>query len=452
MSTPANPTARRRPPKKPDTRNVTARRAALTALEQVFDKGAALDAALDGQPGYRKLEPRDRGFARALAAAAVRRCGALDAAVAGFTAKPLPAGSRAQLVLRLGAAELLILNTPPHAAVDAAVALMAEAREDIRYKGLANAVLRKVAAAGPALLDAADPLEDLPGWLAARWRAAYGEEAARAMAAAGAREPTLDITLKDPAEANLWAERLEAVLLPGGSLRRERIGDVTALPGFAEGAWWVQDAAAAIPARLLGAKAGERVLDLCAAPGGKTLQLAAAGADVTALDRSEARLKRVRDNLDRTGLEAKIVAADARSFKPGAPYDAILLDAPCTATGTLRRRPDAAWSKQEADVASLAGLQAALLDAALGLLRPGGRLVYCTCSLEPEEGEAQIPALLARSAALSPDPLDPAELPGLQHAVQPQGWLRTRPDMAFSGALGAHGLDGFFAARLVKRD
>jgi 16S rRNA (cytosine967-C5)-methyltransferase len=456
MTRPAQTSSRprRRPPRRPpapDTRNLAARRCALDALTAVFTRGAALDAALDGQPAYRKLEPRDRAFARAIAAAAVRRCGSLDAAVDAFLSKPLPAETRARRVLRLAAAELLVLEGAAHAAVDAAVALMGEAREDVRYKGLANAVLRKIASAGPALLAQADPLVDLPEWLSARWCSAYGEETARAMTAAAAAEPPLDLTLKPGELPADWAVALDAAVLPTGTLRRAKIGDVTALPGFDDGAWWVQDAAAALPAHLLRAQPGERVADLCAAPGGKTLQLAATGARVTALDRSEARLGRVRENLARTGLTAEIVAADARRWTPEQPFDAILLDAPCSATGTLRRRPDVAWSKSEADIQSLARLQDELIQAAAAMLSPGGRLLYCTCSLEPDEGEQRIEAALAHLPDLGLDPLTPDELPGLEHAIAPQGWLRTRPDTGFSGVDAPGALDGFFAARLVRK-
>jgi 16S rRNA (cytosine967-C5)-methyltransferase len=289
-----------------------------------------------------------------------------------------------------------------------------------------------------------------PDWLWHSWTAAYGEPRARAIAAAVASEPPLDISVKAdaPEEVRVWAERLEAEVLPTGSLRRA-LANVATLPGYAEGAWWVQDAAAAIPATLLGlpdaSLAGVQVIDLCAAPGGKTAQLAARGARVTAVDLSPARMRRLRENLARLGLAAETVVADAATWRPAAPADAVLLDAPCSATGTLRRRPDVAWLKGPEDVTKLAAVQDRLLRAALTMLRPGGTLVYCTCSLEPEEGEARIAALLAGGAAASLAPIAAAEVGGLAELVAPDGTLRTLPcQLAERG-----GLDGFYVARLV---
>mgnify|MGYP006272933031 CR=1 FL=1 len=430
-----------------DRRNLAARGAALEALRQVTEKGVALDAALNAQPAWRALEPRDRAFAYASAAAAVRRAGALDHAVARHLKHPLPEDQlRARLILRLAAGELLVLEAAPHAAVDAGVELMGAERETMRYKKLANAVLRKVAADGHEAFAEADPLEDLPVWLAGRWVRNYGEARARAMAEARAGAPPLDLTLNQGEDPAAWAEKLEAEILPGGTLRRPAIGDVTALSGFEAGAWWLQDAAAAIPARLLTPQQGARIADIGAAPGGKTMQLAAARADVIALDRSEKRLKRLEANLARTGLIAEIVTADAAQWRPQAPLDAVLLDAPCTATGTLRRNPDAAFSKSEADIKRLATLQARLLDAAADTLKPGARLVYCTCSLEPEEGEHQIAALLQRRADIRRDPITPDALPGLEDAIDANGAARTTPDMWPERG----GLDGFYIARLAK--
>ena len=442
------PHAKPKPPARlRDSRNLGARGAALAAVERVEDKGAALDAALNAQAGWRALAPRDRAFAFAIAAAAIRRGGALERVIDALLNQPLPdEAKRASRILRLAAAELLVLNGAAHAAVDAAVELMGAERASFRYKGLANAVLRRAAREGRAILEAADPLADLPGWLAARWVAHYGEAKARAMTAARSGPPPLDLTLKPGEDRRAWAKRLDAEILPTGSLRLAAIGDVASLPGYEDGAWWAQDAAAALPAMLLGPKPGERIADLCAAPGGKTLQLAAAGAEVLAVDRSASRLKRVDANLRRTGLSAEIIAADGATWRPDAPLDAVLLDAPCTATGTLRRRPDVALSKTDADAARLAQVQAGLLDAAAHMLKPAGRLVYCTCSLEPEEGEDQIAAFLQRCAHMRLDRIGADALPGLADALRADGTVRTTPDLWPERG---H-LDGFFIARLVR--
>ena len=287
---------------------------------------------------------------------------------------------------------------------------------------------------------------DTPDWLAARWRAAYGD-AAPAIAEAHRRGGAIDLTARaDPAG---WAERLGATLLATGTLRLNDRGAIRELPGYAEGAWWVQDAAAALPARLLDARPGERVADLCAAPGGKTAQLASAGATVLAVDRSRHRLKRLAENMARLRLAVDTKVADALTLE-AEPFDAVLLDAPCSATGTIRRHPDVPWTKREADLAKLVDLQARLLDKAAALTRSGGRLVYCTCSLEPEEGERQAESFLARHPAFAPVPVRADELPGLEEAITPNGDVRTLPHQG-GAALGASGLDGFFIARFSRR-
>lgn len=427
---------------------LTPRIAALNAVIAVFTKATALDGALAQDRSLQALEPRDRAFARAIASAAVRRVGALQAALDALIDRPLPdKATRARLALLCGAAERLVLDGAAHAAVDSWVSIMDSHKDTQRYKNLANAVLRRVSS-GKALaaFEAADPRADLPDWLSARWTTAYGEDTARAMAAARAVPPTLDLTLKPQTDTIALADAIGAEVLPLGTVRRRDPGAVEGLPGFEAGDWWVQDYAAALPARLLGVKAGERVADLCAAPGGKTLQLAAMGAEVVAVEASPKRMKKVAANLERTGLSAELVTADLGQWQPDAPFDAILLDAPCTATGTLRRRPDAAWAKQDGDVANLAALQARLLDAAFEMLKPGGRLVYCTCSLEPEEGEAQLSSFLERTPEATVSAIAADELPKLADALTPEGSVRTRPDLwAQRGSM-----DGFFMARLVK--
>ena len=430
------------------TKNLPPRHAALAAVMAVHKSGAALDTALASHPDWKRMEARDRGFARAIATAAIRRDGALRAALDVLIERPLPDKAlKARSILICGAAERLVLHGAPHAAVDGWVSLMANDSSTRSYKNLANAVLRRVAA-GPArtAFETADPLGDLPDWLAVRWAQRYGEDIARAMTVARSGPPPLDLSVKPGVDAGALAQALVGDVLPTGTVRRPAIGAVEGLPGFDEGDWWVQDAAAALPARLLNVQPGERVADLCAAPGGKTLQLAATGAQVLAVDASATRLKRVAENLARTGLSAEILAADALSWRPEAPLDAVLLDAPCTATGTLRRRPDTAFAKQVGDIASLSAIQAGLLDSSLEMVRSGGRIVYCTCSLEREEGEDQIAALLKRRSDVRIDPVAAQELPGLAEAITAQGTVRTRPDMwAEQG-----GLDGFFMARLIK--
>jgi 16S rRNA (cytosine967-C5)-methyltransferase len=309
-------------------------------------------------------------------------------------------------------------------------------------------VLRKLARDGKAQLAALDAVTlDTPEWLMRRWTAHYGEATAREIGAANSHEPALDLTVKDNADS--WAERLHGRVLPTGSVRTLAQGSIALLPGFNEGAWWVQDAAASLPARLLGEVRGLSVADLCAAPGGKTAQLALAGARVTALDRSPARISRLRDNLERLSLQAECVTADVLEWE-SEPFDAVLLDAPCSSTGTIRRHPDVPWLKDEAEIATLATLQPKLIDRALALLRPGGVLVYCVCSLEPEEGVDQIAALLGRNSGVARKPIAPAEVGGHGEFITPDGDLRTLPLHLPDPDPRWGGLDGFYAGRLVK--
>ena len=420
-----------------------ARAIALDLLEAVLGRKQPLDEALAASRLLAGLESRDRAFTRLLVATVLRRLGQIDAAIDARLERPLPAKHAAvRNILRLGTAQLGFLGMAPHAAVNTSVEL-AQARRLGGFKGLVNAVLRRLGEAGA--LPAGDPKHlNVADWLWQSWRAAYGERGAAAVAAANLRQAPLDISLKDPGATALWAERLEAEILPTGSLRREAGGDVAALPGFAEGEWWVQDAAAALPVRMLGDVSGLLVADLCAAPGGKTAQLAAAGARVTAVDISGKRLERLSQNLARLGLVAETIVADAVKWRPETPLDAVLLDAPCTATGTLRRHPDIAWNKQPADLARLASLQDRLLAAALAMVKPGGLVVYATCSLQPEECEQRIAGLLESAANVERVAIAANEVPGLEDTVTAPGDLRTLPcHWAERG-----GLDGFFAARL----
>jgi 16S rRNA (cytosine967-C5)-methyltransferase len=346
-------------------------------------------------------------------------------------------------VLRLGAAQLMFLGTPPHAAVDTSVRLVEEVGLP-HLKGLTNAVLRRISRDGDALLVDRDPARlNTPRWLWESWIHAYGEDATRAIASAHLHEAPLDITVRRDTE--FWAAQLEAEKLPTGTLRRKGGGHIAELPGFAQGTWWVQDAAAALPARLLGNVTDKRVADLCAAPGGKTMQLCAAGAQVTAVDISARRMTRLGENLARAGLSAELVTADASKWTPPEKFDAILLDAPCSGTGTLRRHPDIAWLKDEEDVARLTVTQDRLLMRALDLLKPGGTLVYAVCSLQEDEGVERINALLVRNPQLKRVRVTPAELPGLEDAITPRGDVRTLPFMWSDRG----GLDGFYVARLT---
>jgi 16S rRNA (cytosine967-C5)-methyltransferase len=419
-----------------DTRGLPARAAALDLLAAALARRAGLDEGLS-HPALAALAPRDRAFARALVMAALRRLGPIDTALQARLKRPPP--ERIVNILRLGAAQLLVLRTPPHAAVAASVDLAAAGKGGGAFKGLVNAVLRGLVRDPPAL---DDPALLAPPWLLARWCAAYGEADARAIAAMIADEPATDLTPAGAA-ADLVGP-LQAEILPGGSLRTHLKGDVAGWPGFAEGRWWVQDASAAVPARLLAVKPGETALDLCAAPGGKMLQLAAAGARVTAVDRSAQRLARVRDNLARTGLAAETVAADGTAWKDARRFDAVLLDAPCSATGTFRRHPDVLWVASPADIPKLCAVQASLLDSAAARVAPGGRLVYCVCSLEPEEGERQVEAFLLRTADFVIDPIAAGEGGAPEASRQADGTLRILPCHTPGGT------DGFYVARLRR--
>lgn len=421
---------------------LAARAAAAALVTGVLDQHQSLADQIGADTGpLARLEPAERARAQALATGTLRHLGRIDAVLAGFLDRPPPAAVR--VILRLAVAEMHLDGVPAHAAVDGAVRLARDNPKAQRLSGLVNAVARRVADGGPALWGAAAE-GPLPDWLATPLRKAYGRDGLASISAAQRNAAPLDLTVKTPETAADWARRLDAELLPTGSLRLPGRAQVTTLPGFAEGAWWVQDAAAALPARLLGPVAGLRVLDICAAPGGKTLQLAAAGARVTALDASAPRLGRLRENLTRAGLRAEIIVADARNWHTTPLFDAVLLDAPCSATGTLRRHPDLPFVRSGAEIPPLMALQTALLDRAWALLAPGGRLVYCTCSLLPVEGEERIAKFRAATPAVRQLR---AEAPGLEsHWLDPSGGLRLRPDYWPDRG----GMDGFYAAVLEK--
>jgi 16S rRNA (cytosine967-C5)-methyltransferase len=400
---------------------LAARAAALRMLDAVLRRGETLELA-EGQFA-KGLTPSDRGLARAIASETLRWLVDLDMLIDGATKQSLPPDAKPRTVLRMMLAQWLRLDTPPHAVIATGLELL-----DGGPRRLAHGVFSALAKRGAAL----PQVPTLPADVAARWG-----ERAPAIAAALAEPPPLDLALRDWSQTERWADELGGVSLMPGHLRLARGTAVERLPGFADGAWWVQDLAASLPVRLLGRGEGRSVLDLCAAPGGKTLQLAAAGWQVTSLDKSAKRLDRLVENLDRTGLTAEVVAADALSWTPTGLYDAILLDAPCTATGTCRRHPDVLHRIGPRQIAEMAELQAALLGRAASWLSPSGTLVYATCSLERAEGEQQ-----AVAVSLDPLPIAPGELPpGI--APTAQGWLCTDPGMLSE----AGGLDGFFVAR-----
>ena len=417
-----------RSPAEAELPGVPTRRAALRLLDAVLHRGEPLDQI--APPMLRGIERGDdRALALAIVQETLRWLADLDAMVNSATRDPLPGDAKVRTVLRMMLAQALRLDLPPHAVIATGLPLLTGGPRRLAH-GVFSTLLKR----GGALPTA----PTLPAAVQARWHAAWGDRAS-AIAAGLALPPPLDLTLRDPAQTAAWAERLGGVSLLPGHVRLARAGAIEALPGYGEGAWWVQDLAASLPARLIGPGTG-RALDLCAAPGGKTMQLAAAGWHVTALDKSARRLERLAQNLQRTGLCADVVTADALAWQPDAPFDAILIDAPCTATGTCRRHPDVLHRLPAID--ELAALQSALLARAATWLAPGGTLVYAVCSLEPEEGEAQAGAF----TALVPAPIQPGELPaGI--APTPEGWLRSDPGLLAD----AGGIDGFFTARWKAR-
>jgi len=421
---------------------LAARTAATSVFRAVIEHGQKLDQAFEAQTAG--LGQGDAALVRAIVTLALRHLGDIETALARHLAKPLPA--RAALVRAImvtAAAQLLYMRVPAHASIDLAVRQAKADRKAQHLAGLVNAVLRKLQRSS-----AGEPVvgTNIPEPFATRWRETWGEAAFARLAAELLREPPLDLSVKG--DASGWAERLDARVLPTGSLRIEKPrGAIEALAGFDEGAWWVQDAAAALPVRLMGDVSGNEVLDLFAAPGGKTAQLAAAGARVTALDHSPQRMERLRQNLARLHLDAETVVADASAYAPGQSFDAVLVDAPCTATGTARRNPDVLYHRSLADIAGLAAFQAQALAHAARLVRPQGLLVYCTCSLERQEGEQQIARFLAENRDFRRVPVVATEIGGLAAAVDANGDVRTLPGLVLDSD---GSLDGFFIARMRR--
>ena len=432
---------------------LAARKAAARLLAAVIDARTPLDGLTDdahGHPQYRALEARDRALVRAILSSALRHRMTISVLLARRLQRPLPANATAlSHLLHVAAAQVLFLDVPDSAAVDLAVTHAKSDPRTARFSSLVNAVLRGLARGKAAELEPAlAATDDAPAWFSQRLAQAYGPETAKRILAMHRLEAPFDFTVK--ADPHLWAERLGGVVLPTGTVRVERLAaPVAELPGFAEGAWWVQDAAAALPARLLGDVAGLHVADLCAAPGGKTAQLILAGARVSAIDASNSRLARLRQNLDRLGLEAEaVVQADLLDFAPARPFDAVLLDAPCSSTGTVRRHPDVPWTKTPSDIEKLADLQRRMLARAVTLVKPGGRIVFSNCSLDTLEGEALCRAFLASTPAVVADPVRPGEIEGIDPFLAADGTLRTTPAGLELATPRLSGLDGFFAARL----
>ncbi|MBN9219769.1 MAG: RsmB/NOP family class I SAM-dependent RNA methyltransferase [Mesorhizobium sp.] len=433
---------------------LAARKAAARLLAAVIDARTPLDGLTDhenGHPQYKSLDLRDRGLVRAILVTALRYRMTISGLLARRLEKPLPPNATAlSHMLHVAAAQILFLDIPDSAAVDLAVTHAKSDPRTQRFSGLVNGVLRTLARAKDTELpEALAATDEAPKWFSDRLKAAYGPDKAKLILEAHRVEAPVDFSVKTDPE--YWAGKLGGIVLTTGTVRVEKLASaVTELPGFAEGAWWVQDAAASLPAKLFGDVKGLRVADLCAAPGGKTAQLILAGARVTAVDTSKNRLARLAQNLGRLGLSADIVQADLLKYEPAELFDAVLLDAPCSSTGTVRRHPDVPWTKTTADVDKLADLQHRLLARAVTLVRPGGRIVFSNCSLDPLEGEDLHRAFLAQTALVADDPLHRGEIAGIDPFLTQQGTLRTTPADLDLGAPERSGLDGFFAARMRR--
>jgi 16S rRNA (cytosine967-C5)-methyltransferase len=433
---------------------LAARKAAAKLLAVVIDAKTPLDGLTDndnGHPHYLALDPRDRSLVRAILTTALRFRVAIGKLLARRLERPLPPNATAlSHLLHVAAAQILFLGIPDSAAVDLAVTHAKSDPRTARFAALVNGVLRSLARGkDEELVPALATTLDAPAWFADRLTAAYGKDQASAILAMHRVEAPVDFSVKSDAAS--WAGRFGGIVLPTGGVRVEKLSaNVSDLPGFAEGEWWVQDAAAALPARLFGDIAGKRVADLCAAPGGKTAQLVLAGADVTAMDASKNRLARLARNLERLKLRANLVQADLLTYAPDELFDAVLLDAPCSSTGTVRRHPDVPWTKSPTDIEKLAALQARMLKAAAKLVKPGGRVVFSNCSLDPVEGEELYRAFLAEAGYVEHEPIRPGEIPGADEFVTGKGTLRTTPAGMQLGTPGISGLDGFFAARFRR--
>jgi len=433
---------------------LVARKTAAKLLATVIDARTPLDGLTDndnGHPFYLSLDARDRSLVRAILTTALRFRVTIGKLLSQRLERPLPPNAHTLThILHIAAAQILFLDIPDSAAVDIAVTHAKSDPRTARFAALVNGVLRSMARGKDTELEPTLAATlDAPDWFVEKLKAASGHDRTVAILAAHRVEAPVDFSVKSTPE--LWAERLGGMVLPTGGVRVEKLAaNVSELPGFAEGEWWVQDAAAALPARLLGDIAGKNVADLCAAPGGKTAQLVLAGANVTAIDTSKNRLVRLGQNLARLRLEADMIQADLLAYEPPDLFDAILLDAPCSSTGTVRRHPDVPWTKSPADIEKLAALQGKMLAAAAKLVKPGGRVVFSNCSLDPVEGEALYSAFLAASPHVEHDPVLAGEVPGIDAFLSEQGTLRTTPADLQLGNPAISGLDGFFAARFRR--
>ncbi len=444
------PAQQERGPEKPGLRT---RQAAAKILGAVVDRKTSLDGMLDhehGNPAYRELNEADRALVRAILNSALRHLPRIQAAIGSMLQTPLPEGARAlDHVLAVAAAQILYLDVPDHSAVDLAVEQAQADPRNRRFANLVNAVLRRLSREKDAILENLRTVPAMPDWFFNRLVERYGREQADLIAEAQLTPAAIDLTVKS--DASGWAERLGGTVLPTGSVRLAEFGAIPSLAGFADGEWWVQDAAASIPARLFGSLAGKSVVDLCAAPGGKTAQLILAGADVTALDQSASRLRRLKGNLERLGLEAEMKETNMADFRPEELFDAALLDAPCSSTGTTRRHPDVLWTKGPEDIEKLALLQERLLRHALTVVKPGGVVVFSNCSLDPREGEEVVARVIDAGAEYERVPVLAKDWQGLEDAITPLGEVRTTPSMFPLDPPYAGGLDGFYAAVIRRK-
>ncbi len=429
---------------------LSTRRVAFGVLHQVLLQKQPLDQVLDRDEQFNALEGRDRGFARMLIATTLRYMGVMDVLLLKLQDEPRDVKPlQLKIILYIGIAQMLYMKVPDHAAIDTTVTL--SEREGMpKKKAFVNAILRRFQREGKDLLEKLDPVQAaIPEWLLATWIANYGLKEAANIAQALLSEASLDISVKSSEEIEYWSGEFNATLLSTGSLRLQEAGNITNLPGFDDGQWWVQDASAALPVKLMGDLNGKTVVDLCAAPGGKTAQLAAQGAQVIALDRSAKRLERLKENMQRLTLEdnVEVVVSDGAAWETNDLVDAVLLDAPCSATGTIRRHPDVMHLKSQKDVDQLRSIQMRLLENSVNMLKSGGTLIYCTCSLQKSEGEEQVEKFLSARDDIQRAPVTAEELNGLSEAITDKGDVRILP--YYFAAQG--GMDGFFISRLVKK-